>query len=81
MMFGEVFRVIGNKVEAKWFKILTVFGQKQMEQKPLGNFVKISNFLKVSVSGKTSLEMMFGEVFRVIGNKVEAKLTVFGQKP
>ena len=46
MRFGEVFRVIGNKVQAKWF--LTVFGQKTMN-KPLGNWVKISNFLKVSV--------------------------------
>ena len=39
MMFGEVFRVIGNKVEAKW--LLTVFGKKKTMEKPLGNFVKI----------------------------------------
>ena len=42
MMFGDVFRVIGNKVEENSFLAKTM-------NKPLGNWVKILNFLKLSV--------------------------------
>ena len=45
MIFGEVFRVIGSKVEQSWF--LAVFGQKAWTN-PLGIWSKFqicSNFL------------------------------------
>ena len=45
-MFAVVFRVIGSKLSEKWF--LAVFGQKAWTN-PFGNFVKISNLLKLSV--------------------------------
>ena len=69
MMFGEVFRVIGKKVQAKFF---SRFLAKNHEQTPweLGQNLK---FPKSFCIGKTSREMMFGEVFGVIGKKVQAK--------
>ena len=68
MMFGEVFRVIGKKVQAKYF---SRFLAKNHEQTPweLGQNFKFPKSLCI---GKTSREMMFGEVFRVIGKKVQA---------
>ena len=69
MIFGEVFRVIGKKVKAKCF---SRFLAKNHEQTPweLGQNFKLPKSFCI---GETSREMMFGEGFRVIGNKVQAK--------
>ena len=69
MMFAEVFRVIGKKVRAKYFLRLLAKNHEQTPWEFCQNF-KFPESLCIS---KTSREMMFGEVFRVIGKKVQAK--------
>ena len=69
MMFGEVFRVIGKKVQAKCF---SRFLAKNHEQTPweLGQNLKLPKSFCI---GKATREMRFGKVLSVIGNKVEEK--------
>ena len=71
--------MIGNKVEAKCLSPCLAKNHEQSLRQLGQNF----KFPKSFCISKTSLEMMFGDVFRVIGNKVEEKsfLAVCGQKP
>ena len=69
MMLGELFRVTGNKVQANCFKPLLAKNHGQTPWELGQNF----KFPKTFCIGKTSREMMFGEVFRGIGKKVQAK--------
>ena len=70
MMFGVVFRVIGNKLKENWF--LAVFGQKAWTNPwDFGQNFKLAQTFCI---GKTSREMMFGVVFRSDWKEIERKL-------
>ena len=77
-MFGVVLKVIWSNLEESWF--LTVFGQQGWTNPwDFGQNFKVAQTFCI---GKTSREIMFGVVLKVIWSNLEESwfLTVFGQQ-